>query len=127
MNELSADGKKLFEKVILASQQWGNPDQLMYVIGATHPELFRSIRSLAPDYFFLVPGVGAQGGSLNDICKYGMNSQCGLIVNSSRQIIYASSSHDFAEKAREASKQMQLEMSKLLQQIPGPQIARNPH
>jgi orotidine-5'-phosphate decarboxylase len=115
MNDLS-EGIKLFEKVIFTSQQWGTADQLMYVIGATHPELFQKIRSIAPNHFFLVPGVGAQGGSLKEICRYGMNSQCGLIVNSSRQIIYASSSHDFADKARIAANEMQTEMSGLLMQ-----------
>lgn len=105
---------KLFEQVIRTSQTWGSADQLMYVIGATHPELFKYVRSLAPDHFFLVPGVGAQGGSLREICRYGMNSQCGLIVNSSRQIIYASSKDDFAEKAQLAAIEVQKEMEHIL-------------
>lgn len=113
---VSSDNKKLklYQQVIMASQKWGSPDNLMYVIGATHPELFKEIRAMAPEHFFLVPGVGAQGGSLDEICKYGMNEQCGLIVNSSRQIIYASSSHDFADKARIAAKEMQLQMQRIL-------------
>ena len=115
LSELSNTEKnKLYEKVIQTSMTWGNADHLMYVIGATHPELFKEIRAIAPDHFFLVPGVGAQGGSLSEICKFGMNSQCGLIVNSSRQIIYASSSEDFAEKARDKAMEMQKEMAELL-------------
>ncbi len=105
---------KLYERVIKTSQTWGSPDQLMYVIGATHPGLFKELRKIAPEHFFLVPGVGAQGGSLNEICQHGMNAQCGLIVNSSRQIIYASSKEDFADKAQEAAREMQTEMEQIL-------------
>ena len=108
-------GRKLFEEVILRSQQWATPDQLMYVIGATHEEKIKSIRSLAPDHFFLVPGVGAQGGDLQQVSTAGMNKQCGLIVNSSRAIIYASKDRDFAKRAAEEAQSVAQEMRKLLQ------------
>ena len=91
---------KLYETVIRKAQKWGNPDQLMFVAGATHPEEFKNLRALAPEYFFLVPGVGAQGGDMDAICKNGLNSTCGLIINSARQIIYASTGTDFAQAAR---------------------------
>lgn len=101
-------GRKLYEEVILKSKSWGTPDQLMYVVGATQTDKIASIRKLVPEYFFLVPGVGAQGGDLHDVSKYGMNKQCGLLVNSSRAIIYASSGRDFAEAASlEAEKTQQ--------------------
>jgi orotidine-5'-phosphate decarboxylase len=90
----------LFEQVLKKSQDWGTAEQLMYVVGATRGEAFLKIRNIVPDHFLLVPGVGAQGGSLADVCKYGMNTDCGLIVNSSRAIIYASDGRDFAEAAR---------------------------
>ena len=106
---------KLYQQVITHAMQWGNEGQLMFVVGATHPELFREIRSLAKRNFLLVPGVGAQGGSLEEISKAGMNDECGLIVNSSRQIIYASSGEDFAECARVEAKKMQQEMKKILE------------
>ena len=106
--------QKLYQQVIQRSQQWANEDQLMFVVGATHPELFRDIRQIAPNNFLLVPGVGAQGGSLQEISAAGLNSECGLIVNSSRQIIYASSGEDFAERAAEEAKKIQLEMAGLL-------------
>ncbi len=91
---------KLFESVIRKAQNWGSPDKLMFVAGATHPQEFSNLRNLAPDYFFLVPGVGAQGGDMENICKNGLNSHCGLLINSARQIIYASKGTDFAETAR---------------------------
>lgn len=94
---------KLYETVIRKAQQWGSPDQLMFVAGATHPEEFKNLRALAPDYFFLVPGVGAQGGDMEAICINGMNTTGGLIINSARQIIYASANTDFAEAARKAA------------------------
>lgn len=108
------DQKKLFEKVLEQSKQWGNDENLMYVVGATRPEMFTGIRKIVPDSFLLVPGVGAQGGSLSEVCKYGMNDQCGLLVNSSRGIIYSGSEKDFAEKARESALVIQKEMSTLL-------------
>lgn len=110
----SADGRKLYEEVIIRSQQWGTPDQLMYVVGATHADRIQEIRSLAPEHFFLVPGVGAQGGDLGEVSRAGMNSQCGLIVNSSRAIIYASDGKDFAIKAGEEARKVRDEMEGLL-------------
>jgi len=108
------DGKYLFQEVIFASQRWSTPDKMMYVVGATHADKIGAIRALAPDHFFLVPGVGAQGGDLEAVSKAGMNSQCGLLVNSSRAIIYASQGEDFAEAAQNAAKKMQQEMSNYL-------------
>jgi orotidine-5'-phosphate decarboxylase len=108
---------KLYQYVIEHAQGWANPNQLMFVVGATHPELFRDIRKIAKENFFLVPGVGAQGGNLQEISKAGMNSMCGLIVNSSRQIIYASSGKDFAEKAAFEAKKIQQEMKQLLETL----------
>ncbi|MFC6997546.1 orotidine-5'-phosphate decarboxylase [Rufibacter roseus] len=104
----------LFEKVLEKSQAWGTPENLMYVVGATRSDYVERIRALAPDSFLLVPGVGAQGGSLEEISKFGMNSHCGLLVNSARQIIYASQGEDFAEKAREAALAVQQEMDRYL-------------
>ncbi|MBP5278272.1 MAG: orotidine-5'-phosphate decarboxylase, partial [Prevotella sp.] len=99
------EGKRLFERVLEKSQEWGNEENMMYVVGATRGSLFEDIRKIVPNHFLLVPGVGAQGGSLDEVCKYGMNSDCGLLVNSSRGIIYASQGTDFAEAAaREAKK-----------------------
>lgn len=103
-------GRKLYEEVILKAQQWSTPDQLMFVVGATQTEKIQSIRALAPEHFFLVPGIGAQGGDLELVSKYGMNKQCGLLVNSARSIIYASSEHDFAERAGEEALKVQQEM-----------------
>ncbi len=94
-------GTPLFERVINTSRKWATPDEMMYVVGATQGAMFEDIRKVAPDNFLLVPGVGAQGGSLEEVCKYGMTNDCGLLVNSSRGIIYASSGTDFAEKAAE--------------------------
>ncbi len=111
-----ADGERLFEKVLKQSQQWGTKDNMMYVVGATQGRMFEDIRKLAPDHFLLVPGVGAQGGSLEEVCRYGMNSDCGLLVNSSRGIIYASSGQDFAQVAGEKAKEMQEQMAVLLRQ-----------
>lgn len=97
--------EKLYEHVLRTSQKWADADRMMYVVGATHPDLLSSIRKIVPDHFLLVPGVGAQGGDLQEVSAAGMNKQCGLLVNSSRQIIYASNGADFAEAARaEASK-----------------------
>ena len=108
------EGKFLYEEVIFQSQLWATPDQMMYVVGATHEEKISSIRMLAPDHFFLMPGVGAQGGDLEAVSKVGMNEQCGLIVNSSRAIIYASSKEDFADAARKEASTIQNQMAKLL-------------
>jgi orotidine-5'-phosphate decarboxylase len=108
------EGKFLYEEVILASQFWATADQMMYVVGATHADKIASIRTLAPDHFFLVPGVGAQGGDLEALSKAGMTAQCGLIVNSSRAIIYASGKEDFADAAGKAASQVRQEMQKLL-------------
>jgi orotidine-5'-phosphate decarboxylase len=94
-------GEKLYEQVIIKAQQWGGPDKLMFVIGATHPQELKEIRKLAPEHFFLVPGVGAQGGDVAEICEAGINARGGLLINSARQIIYASSGQDFAGRARE--------------------------
>lgn len=110
-------GTPLFERVINTSRKWATPDEMMYVVGATQGAMFEDIRKVAPDNFLLVPGVGAQGGSLEEVCKYGMTNDCGLLVNSSRGIIYASSGTDFAEKAAEEAcalrDQMATELNKL--------------
>ena len=104
------EGLQLFEQVIDKVNTWGTPDNLMYVVGATRGEGFIKIREHAPDHFLLVPGVGAQGGSLEDVCKFGMNKDCGLLVNSTRGIIYASKGRDFAERAREEALILQKDM-----------------
>lgn len=109
-------GERLFEKTLKASQQWGNDENMMYVVGATKADMLTDIRQIVPDHFLLVPGVGAQGGSLEEVAKYGMNSTCGLLVNSSRQIIYASSENDFAKAARREAEKVQTEMEFLLKQ-----------
>ncbi|MCX2451498.1 orotidine-5'-phosphate decarboxylase [Pedobacter sp. PLR] len=105
---------KLYEEVIRISSQWADSEQLMYVVGATRGLEFKNIRRLAPDNFLLVPGVGAQGGSLADVCEFGLNKECGLLVNSSRGIIYASKGEDFAERAREEALKLQQEMEAIL-------------
>lgn len=111
------EGTRLFEKVIVKSQEWGTPENLMYVVGATRGEMFKDIRKVAPTHFLLVPGVGAQGGSLQDVCQFGMTKDCGLLVNSSRGIIFADNTERFAdvaaEKARELQSQMKEELDKL--------------
>lgn len=107
---------KLFEKVLNKSKEWGSDENLMYVVGATRPEMFIEIRKIVPNNFLLVPGVGAQGGELSEVCKYGMNKDCGLLVNSSRGIIYAGNDSNFAEAARNSALIIQKEMSILLQQ-----------
>ncbi len=108
-------GERLFEKVLKKSQQWGTKDNMMYVVGATQGRMFEDIRKLAPEHFLLVPGVGAQGGSLEEVCRYGMTSDCGLLVNSSRGIIYASTGCDFAEVAGQKAKELQEQMAVQLQ------------
>lgn len=110
----AGNGRKLYEEVILRSQQWATPDQLMYVVGATRADRMHEIRALAPENFFLVPGIGAQGGDLAQVSQAGMNSQCGLIVNSSRAIIYASGDKDFAAKAAIEARKVRNEMEALL-------------
>ena len=107
-------GDKLFEKVLKTSQQWATAEQMMYVVGATRGAAFADVRKLAPDHFLLVPGVGAQGGDLKEVCKYGLNAQCGLLINSSRGIIYAGQGEDFAERAREEALKLQKEMEQIL-------------
>lgn len=109
-----SDGQKLYERVIATSSQWADSNQLMYVVGATKAEEFKNIRRLAPNNFLLVPGVGAQGGSLSAVCEYGLNKECGLLVNAARSIIYASNGKDFAEKAREEALALQEEMEQIL-------------
>ena len=108
--ENNQNGEKLFETVLKKSQAWGSEENLMYVVGATKAEMLSDIRKIIPDHFLLVPGVGAQGGSLEEVVKFGINKTCGLIVNSSRGIIYASSDKNFAEAAREKAKELQLQM-----------------
>ena len=105
------EGVRLFERVLTKSQEWGTTENLMFVVGATQGSLFADIRKLAPNSFLLVPGVGAQGGSLQEVCKYGMNKDCGLLVNSSRGIIYASADENIAEIAGEKAKELQQEMA----------------
>lgn len=107
-------GERLFEKVLRVSQQWADADRMMYVVGATQGRLFEDIRRVAPNNFLLVPGVGAQGGSLEEVCQYGMTSECGLLVNSSRGIIYASSEEDYAEVAAQKAQELQQQMDTLL-------------
>lgn len=112
-----AEGERLFEKVLRISQNWGNDENMMYVVGATQGRMFEDIRKVAPNHFLLVPGIGAQGGSLEEVCKYGMNATCGLIVNSSRAIIYADKTENFAAVAAEKAKEVQQEMEKQLKAI----------
>lgn len=109
-----AQGEKLFEKVLRKSQEWARNDQMMYVVGATQGKAFEDIRRIAPNHFLLVPGIGAQGGSLEEVCKYGMTSECGLIVNSSRAIIYADATERFAQVAGEKAREVQAQMAQEL-------------
>lgn len=108
------NGKPLFQNVLEQSKKWGDADNMMYVVGATRAEMLSDIRKMVPDNFLLVPGIGAQGGSLEDVCKYGMNDRCGLIVNSSRAIIYADSTTAFAEIAREKAIEVRKQMAEFL-------------
>jgi orotidine-5'-phosphate decarboxylase len=108
------EGQVLYQQVLRATAEWGNADQMMYVVGATRAEYVTKVREIVPDHFLLVPGVGAQGGSLEEISRLGMNSRCGLLVNSSRQILYASSGEDFAQKARQEALAIQQEMQQYL-------------
>lgn len=114
---IQTGNERLFENVIKTANTWAGNDRLMYVVGATRSEEFLSIRKYAPDHFLLVPGVGAQGGSLYEVCKYGLSQNCGLLINSSRSIIYASADEDFAERAREEAQKLQTEMKILLRGI----------
>jgi orotidine-5'-phosphate decarboxylase len=112
-----AEGERLFEKVLRKSQEWANNEQMMYVVGATQGRAFEDIRKIVPNHFLLVPGIGAQGGSLEEVCQYGMNQTCGLIVNSSRAIIYADKTERFAEAAGEEAKKVQQQMQEQLKRI----------
>ena len=114
---LSVGSEMLFERVVQKAGEWANDDQIMFVVGATRGEAFLNIRKYAPSHFLLVPGVGAQGGSLEEVCKYGMNKDCGLLVNSSRAIIYASTDEDFAEVAGKEAQKVQLAMKNALKSI----------
>ena len=111
---MEENGEKLFEKVLKTSQQWASDEKMMYVVGATKAEMLSDIRKIIPNHFLLVPGVGAQGGSLSEVAQYGLNDMCGLLVNSSRQILYASTEADFKDAARNEAKRLQIEMAEIL-------------
>lgn len=111
---LNADGQALYQHVLTKVSSWGTPDNTMFVVGATRPAMFTEIRALVPDHFLLVPGVGAQGGSLAEVCKYGLNQDIGLLINASRSILYASSGNDFEHAARKEAMRMQQEMKALI-------------
>lgn len=117
--QLSEDkeGERLFEKVLRRSQEWASDEKMMYVVGATQGRLFEDIRKIVPNHFLLVPGVGAQGGSLEEVCKYGMTKDCGLLVNSSRGIIYADQTERFAEVAAQKAKELQEQMAHELERF----------
>ncbi|HBG57919.1 orotidine-5'-phosphate decarboxylase [Proteiniphilum sp. UBA1028] len=114
--QLTADdkGERLFEKVLRVSREWATDEQMMYVVGATQGKLFEEVRRIVPGHFLLVPGVGAQGGSLEEVCHYGMNKECGLLVNSSRGVIYADSGENYAIAAGEEARKLQQEMKEML-------------
>ena len=114
---LETNGTALYKHVLETSKSWKNAHNLMYVVGATKAEYFADIRKIVPDSFLLVPGVGAQGGNLQDVCKYGLNDSIGLLINSSRAIIYASSGENYTEKAREEALKIQSEMSEILKEV----------
>jgi len=116
---VAENGERLFETVLRKSSQWGNSGNMMYVVGATRASMLVKVRELVPDHFLLIPGVGAQGGDLSEVAKYGLNKQCGLLVNSSRAIIYADSSTRFALVARERALEMQMEMKGILESVTG--------
>ena len=113
---MEQEGEKLFEKVLKTSQIWGTNENMMYVVGATKAEMLADVRKIAPNHFLLVPGVGAQGGSLQEVAKFALNDECGLLVNSSRQILYASSERNFADAARHEAIKVQQQMEVLLKQ-----------
>ena len=117
LTESREDGERLFEKVLRVSQQWADDEKMMYVVGATQGKLFEDIRKIVPQHFLLVPGVGAQGGSLEEVCRYGMTKDCGLLVNSSRGIIYADQTERFAEVAGEKARELQQQMAKELAKV----------
>ncbi|CCZ68969.1 MULTISPECIES: orotidine-5'-phosphate decarboxylase [Bacteroides] len=108
------EGERLFEKVLRKSQEWANDQNMMYVVGATQGKMFEDIRKIVPNHFLLVPGIGAQGGSLEEVCRYGMTPECGLIVNSSRAIIYADKSEAFAQAAKNEAEKVQKQMAEQL-------------
>ncbi|ADY37913.1 Orotidine 5'-phosphate decarboxylase [Phocaeicola salanitronis DSM 18170] len=108
------EGERLFEKVLRKSQEWANDQNMMYVVGATQGRMFEDIRRIVPNHFLLVPGIGAQGGSLEEVCRYGMTPECGLIVNSSRAIIYADKSENFAQAAKDEAGKVQKQMAEQL-------------
>lgn len=108
------NGEQLFERVLRKSQAWGSPENLMFVVGATHPEAFKGIRDIAKEHFLLVPGVGAQGGTVADVCRYGLNDDIGLLINSSRGIIFSSDGEDFGERAAESAKGLAEQMRPLI-------------
>jgi len=110
-----SDSKTLYQVVLEKSKAWGSKENMMYVVGATRPEILSEIRKIIPDHFLLIPGVGAQGGNLSEVCKYGLNSHCGLLINSSRGIIYADNGHDFAQESKNQAQKIQQEMSTILQ------------
>jgi orotidine-5'-phosphate decarboxylase len=110
-------GERLFEKVLNTSKKWGDENNMMYVVGATKAEMLSDIRAIIPNHFLLVPGIGAQGGSLEEVVKYGMNDQCGLLVNSSRAILYASSGEDYAAAARQEALKVQKQMEDCLKNL----------
>jgi orotidine-5'-phosphate decarboxylase len=111
---ITGRNERLFETVLIKSKGWGNTNNIMYVIGATHASMLVKVREIVPDHFLLIPGVGAQGGNLSEVAQYGLNDRCGLIVNSSRTIIYADSTERFAEVAREKALELQEEMESIL-------------
>ena len=111
---LETKGSKVYENVLKISSQWGSVENMMYVVGATHPESFEDIRRIVPDHFLLVPGIGAQGGNLQKVCKYGFNQDCGLLINSSRGIIYATGEGDEKDLIRNAAHSLQKEMKVIL-------------
>lgn len=114
---IKGDHKQLFEHVLETSKNWGTDENMMYVVGATKAESLTDIRKIIPNHFLLVPGVGAQGGSLQEVCKYGLTKDCGLLINASRSVLYASSGLDFAEKAAEEAKKIQVEMEEVMKQM----------
>lgn len=114
---IKTDHKLMFEQVLETSKHWGTNENMMYVVGATKAESLADIRKVVQDHFLLVPGVGAQGGSLQEVCKYGFTKDCGLLINASRSVLYASSGTDFADKAAEEAKKMQLEMEEIMKQL----------
>ena len=111
------NGRPLYEQVLQVSQRWGDAENMMFVVGATRAELLGEVRKLVPAHFLLVPGVGAQGGNLQEVCRHGITADCGLIINSSREIIYASGGEDFANAARQRALSLQLQMQKELERV----------